>query len=164
RIIIKDNSWSQNGDTDFSETYRKNARDAVSEPDLVAGLTEIPFYLYDSHTYTVWGKGKNHLAVSNTAVAPGSETDIVVDFDSSNGGKGLLIGDIITKPGETPIPGGFHDNEIGTVGIPPSHDLGLVYEHWFDIYDLADIFYDGVVNAGDVLVSLNNLGTGAPQP
>ncbi|MEA1909824.1 MAG: hypothetical protein U9M89_02280, partial [Patescibacteria group bacterium] len=50
RISIKDNSWSQNGDTDFSETYRKNARDAVSEPDLVAGLTEIPFYLYDSHT------------------------------------------------------------------------------------------------------------------
>ena len=158
-VVVKHNGAEKNID----EEYTKNAHN-VANPDLLVGLQAVKFYLYTttSDSYTVWVKGKNHLAASKTdikAVAsdpPG--TVITVDFGS------LKIGDIATA-GTTEIRPGYHDNTIGKMsGLTSTEDLGLLYSNWFKAFDLGDFTQDGIINSIDMLHLFLNWGAGATLP
>ena len=166
RIIIKDTVHTGQGDTYYNETYLKNARDAATDPNVLASFQLIPTYLYadSGTTYTLWVKGKNHLAKDRTGITSGTTTELLIDFGPLTNNRGLLIGDIVKAAGATAIPGGFHDNVIGTAGLPPRDDLGLAFYNWFGDLDLADLNYDGIVNSVDILYILTNLGSGSSMP
>jgi len=158
KAAIKDQDHSGQGYTDFNETYKKNARNAATDPNVLDGLKVVPFYLYASSTYTVWAKGRSHLAVSNTNVTAGTTTELPVSFATANGNKGLLIGDVVVASGNDNIVGNFHDNTIGLA------DLAELVSEWFKNTDRDDLNYDGVVNSVDILYVFVNMGTGPAMP
>ncbi|MFH0912156.1 MAG: Ig-like domain-containing protein [Patescibacteria group bacterium] len=174
-IIAKDNNWSSNGDLWFKKECTKNARNATSPdqpnycPLLNSGGNNLLFYFYSDHTYTLWAKGKQHLAVANVNISSGTtptdDAPIVVDFTTVNGGRGLLAGDIVTASGVSEVYPGYHDNVVSKL-VPLADDLKLLVDSWFKITDiyLPDINFDGLVNSIDVLYGLTNLGNGAPKP
>lgn len=165
KLVIKDTTHTGIDGTYYNETYRKNPRTGTN-PNLLADFSLIPTWMYaDSGTkYTLWVKGKNHLAKDKTDITSGSTTDVIVDFGPLTSNRGLLAGDIVKGASATAIAGGFHDNIIGKLGVLPTEDLGYAVTNWFSSLDLADINFDTVVNSVDVLYILTNLGSGTSMP
>jgi len=164
-VVIKHNGAEKNN---ANEEFKKNAHNA-SNPDLLPDLQGIKFYLSNgaSDTYTVWVKGKNHLAASKTTVKT-SDADGTGTININFGGiitGGIKIGDIATATGTAQIKPGYHDNIIGKMsGMTSSEDLGLLHANWFKAFDLGDFTQDGIINSIDMLYLFLNWGAGAPLP
>lgn len=158
KLALKDQDHSGQGYTDFNETYQKNARNAATDPNVLDDLKAIPFYLYADSTYTVWAKGRSHLAVNNTNVTAGTATELPVSFASANGNKGLLIGDVVVASGNDNIIGNFHDNVINVA------DWIDTVQNWHKDSDPNDFNNDGDVNTGDLWFIFVNQGVGATKP
>ncbi|OGB74200.1 hypothetical protein A2V68_00265 [candidate division Kazan bacterium RBG_13_50_9] len=156
-VYVTENNLT--GGVFVNEVYRKNPR-----PDnVIAELQSIPIYLHATRTYTVWVKGRNHLARTRslTTGSVGGDT-VELDFTDTIQSKsvGLLIGDLApTKKGtgssEVLLP--FHDNFINTI------DMAVVFEAFFKNIDLANLNWplDNIVNSLDLAFMFKNYGRGA---
>ncbi|MFA5967439.1 MAG: hypothetical protein WC805_02935 [Patescibacteria group bacterium] len=155
--VIKHNGAEKNMD----DEYKKNTRTATN-PDLLTDLEGIRFYLYNgtNDSYTVWVKGKNHLAAAKTTVKTSDAVSGVISINFSTIiTHGLKVGDIAIASGGTQIKPGYHDNTIGSV------DSKAVYDRFYGSYlDLPDLDFNQSVNLLDFTYTLANWGAGAPLP
>ena len=130
-------------------------------------LTELnaaTIYLKPNATYTMWAKGRYHLArLSGDIITGGSAPAQAITIDlTRNLGipptpTGLLIGDLL--PNTRQVSGvslalPYHDNAVNTIDVSP------IYAAWFKTADIPDFLRDFVVNVADWLYWFNNYGNG----
>lgn len=142
------------------EVYVKNAR----PDDRLAELYNLTLYFHAGEQYTVWVKGRQHLARAKTII-PGSSSslsDIQLDFTAThyNQPTGLLVGDLLPNSkgvGGNAVVLPFHDNYINTI------DMALLFGSFFQNSYLANLNWplDNIVNNLDLAFMFGNYGPGA---
>ncbi len=144
----------------IDESYFTNLSDIITEPELPR------MYLHKDKGYTLWAKGRYHLArVREFNAGRTSGATISIDFTettaitaATNPNGGLLIGDFggVTESWVS----GFRDNKINMV------DFWLPLGNWGSNrpHPIADINKDAAVNTFDLGFLTRNYGLGAPLP